>query len=114
MAKSKRSAEDQRLTRVSRIRLRLPQATRRNSGSHASFLVRKETFASFLNDHHGDKIVSVARKALPGDSSALAAAQPGRFIFRLSSDQGAGSRCVSILLSPIGKRWPNGSLAPIA
>jgi phosphoribosylglycinamide formyltransferase-1 len=32
-----------------------------------------------LNDHHGDGIVSVACKALPGDNTALAAAQPARF-----------------------------------
>ena len=79
MAKSKRSAEDQRLTQVSKICLRLPEATRQNFGSHASFLVRKKTFAYFLNDHHGDKIVSVACKALPGDNSALVVSQPGRF-----------------------------------
>jgi hypothetical protein len=36
-------------------------------------------FAYFLNDHHGDGIVSVACKALPGDNTALAAAQPAHF-----------------------------------
>ena len=79
MAKRNRSAEDRRLTRVSKICLALPEATRRDSGSHAAFLVRKKTFAYFLNDHHGDGIVSVACKVLAGDNSALAAAQPGRF-----------------------------------
>ncbi len=47
--------------------------------SHAGFQVRKKTFAYFLNDHHGDGIVSVACKALPGENKALAAAQPDRF-----------------------------------
>jgi hypothetical protein len=79
MAQRNRSAEDRRLTRVSKICLALPEATRRDSGSHAAFLVRKRTFAYFLNDHHGDGIVSVACKVLAGDNSALAAAQPGRF-----------------------------------
>ena len=79
MVKSNRAREDQRLMRVSKICLALPEVTRQNFGSHASFLVRKKTFAYFLNDHHGDKIVAVACKALPGDNSALAAAQPGRF-----------------------------------
>jgi phosphoribosylglycinamide formyltransferase-1 len=32
-----------------------------------------------LNDHHGDGIVSVACKALPGENAALAAAQPKKF-----------------------------------
>ena len=79
MANRNRSAEDRRLTRLSKICLALPEATRQDSGSHAAFLVRKKTFAYFLNDHHGDGIVSVACKALAGDNAALAAAQPDRF-----------------------------------
>jgi len=78
MRKTNRSAEAH-LARLSKICLALPEATRRNSGSHAAFLVRKKTFAYFLNDHHGDGIVSVACKALPGDNKALANAQPVRF-----------------------------------
>ena len=71
--------EDPLLTRLTRICLALPEAACRACGSHAAFLVRKRTFAYFLNDHHGDGIVSVACKALPGDNVALAAAQPARF-----------------------------------
>ena len=71
--------KDSRLARLTKICLALPDAARRDSGSHAAFLVRKSTFAYFLNDHHGDGIVSVACKALPGDNAALAAAQPARF-----------------------------------
>ena len=67
------------LARLTRICLALPEAARRDSGSHAAFLVRKRIFAYFLNDHHSDGIVSVACKALPGDNVALAAAQPARF-----------------------------------
>ncbi len=73
------ASEDRRLVRLTNICLALPEATRRDSGSHAAFLVRKSTFAYFLNDHHGDGIVSVSCKALPGDNTALAAAQPTRF-----------------------------------
>src|SRR5437899_10504354 len=73
------ASEDWRLARLTKICLALPEAARRDSGSHAAFLVRKSTFAYFLNDHHGDGIVSVACKALPGDNTALATAQPGRF-----------------------------------
>jgi hypothetical protein len=47
--------------------------------SHAGFQVRKKTFAYFLNDHHGGGIISGACKALPGENTALAAAQPDRF-----------------------------------
>jgi hypothetical protein len=76
---TKRSAEDPRLTQLSEICLALPEVTRQDCNGHASFLVRKKTFVYFLNNHHGDGIVSVACKALPGDNTALAAAQPRRF-----------------------------------
>jgi len=70
--------EDRRLIRLSKICLALPEVTRSYNGQHASFLIRKKTFAYFLNDHHGDGIVSIACKVLPGDNEALAA-QPRRF-----------------------------------
>lgn len=74
-----RSAEDPRLTRISELALALPDASRLICESHAQFLVRKKTFAYFLNDHHGDGIVSVACKVLPGENKALSEAQPRRF-----------------------------------
>ena len=70
---------DKRLTRLTNICLALPEAATYRQGSHAGFLVRKRTFAYFLNDHHGDGIVAVTCKVLPGDNQALAAAQPERF-----------------------------------
>ena len=75
----KRSAEDPRLTRVTEIALALPDVTRQIYGSHAQFLVRKKTFSYFLDDHHGDGIVAVTGKVLPGDNKALVEAQPHRF-----------------------------------
>ena len=71
--------EDPRLARLSKICLAHPEATREDMSSHAAFKVRKRVFAYFLYDHHGDGIVSVACKVLPGDNAALAAAQPSRF-----------------------------------
>lgn len=76
---AKQAGEDQRLTRVSAIALALPEAMRVDCSSHAQFLVRKRTFAYFLNDHHGDGIVALACKVLPGDNKALAEAQPRKF-----------------------------------
>jgi phosphoribosylglycinamide formyltransferase-1 len=75
----KRSAEDPRLTRVSEIALALPEVTRQIYGSHAQFLLRKKTFSYFLDNHHGDGIVAVTGKVLPGDNKALVEAQPNRF-----------------------------------
>jgi predicted DNA-binding protein (MmcQ/YjbR family) len=76
---AKRSAEDPRLARLTEIALKLPETIRKIYGSHAQFLVRKKTFAYFLNNHHGDGIVSISGKVLPGDNKALAEAQPKRF-----------------------------------
>ena len=76
---AKRSSEDPRLTRLTEVALALPEATRQIYGSHAQFLIRKRTFAYFLDNHHGDGIVAVTCKVLPGDNKALAEAQPDRF-----------------------------------
>jgi len=76
---ARRRTEDSRLSRLIEIALALPEVKYEMKGSHAQFMVRKKTFAYFLDNHHGDGIVAVARKALPGDNKALAEAQPGRF-----------------------------------
>lgn len=76
---AKRKAEDPRLSRLTKIALGLPETARQVHGSHAAFLVRKKTFAYFLDNHHGDGIVAVTCKVLPGDNAALASAQPARF-----------------------------------
>lgn len=78
-AAPKHSVEDPRLTRLTEIALSFPEAIRQVYGSHAQFLVRKKTFAYFLDDHHGDGIVAVTCKVLPGDNKPLAETQPGRF-----------------------------------
>ncbi len=75
----KPAAEDPRLTRLSKVALALPETTRAICGSHAQFLVRKKTFAYFLDDHHGDGIVAVTCKVLFGENKALVQAQPRRF-----------------------------------
>ena len=72
-------AEDPRLTRLTEIALALPEVTRQVYGSHAQFCVRKKTFAYFLDNHHGDGIVGVTCKVMPGENKALVAAQPRRF-----------------------------------
>jgi predicted DNA-binding protein (MmcQ/YjbR family) len=71
--------EDERLGRFSKICLGLPQAERETMGLHAGFKVKKKTFAYFVNDHHGDGIVGVWCKVLPGDNASLIKADPKRF-----------------------------------
>lgn len=74
-----RPSENSRLTRVTEIALSFPETTRQLYKSHAQFLIRKKTFAYFLNNHHGDGIVGITGKALPGDNKALVEAQPKKF-----------------------------------
>ena len=71
--------EDRRLTRLTKICLAMPEATLRSMGRHAAFQVRKKIFAYFLDDHHGDGIVGINCKVLPGDNAALIASNPARF-----------------------------------
>lgn len=71
--------EDPRLTRVSVLCLALPEAVRTVMGRHAQFTIRKKTFAYFLDDHHGDGIVSVCTRAFPGENSRLIAEHPRKF-----------------------------------
>jgi hypothetical protein len=74
-----KATEEPRLTRVAAICLALPEAARADMGSHASFTVRKKVFAYFLNDHHGDGIVSVCARAFPGENKKLIEAHPKKF-----------------------------------
>jgi hypothetical protein len=67
--------EDERPVRFTKI-CRFPRAVPEIIGSHASFKVRKKTFACFLNDHHGDGIVGMLCK---GDNAVLIKADPKRF-----------------------------------
>jgi hypothetical protein len=73
------STEDARLTRLSEICLALPEAVRALRGDHADFRVRQKVFAYFLNNHHGDGIVSVCVKSALGEGVDRAARLPERY-----------------------------------
>jgi len=45
-------------------------------GTHATFLVRNQTLAYYLDNHHGDGIVADTCKALSDDNAAVASANP--------------------------------------
>jgi hypothetical protein len=76
---TKSTGEDARLVRLTKICLALPEVTREIMGKHAGFKVRKKTFAYFLDDHHGDGIVCVTCKVMPGDNVALSKSNPERY-----------------------------------
>lgn len=71
--------KDERLKRVTAICLRMPEATHEKMGNHVGFLARRKTFAYYLDNHHGDGIVGLVCKVLPGDNAALIGSNPSRF-----------------------------------
>jgi hypothetical protein len=77
--KTRAMKRDARMERCIEIVRELPETGRYLHGDHAGFTVRKKKFAYFLNNHHGDGIVSIACKVMPGDNKSLAAAQPDRY-----------------------------------
>lgn len=74
-----KAPEDARLAKIAAICSALPESVRADMGSHAQFTVRKKTFAYFLNNHHGDGIVSICTRAFPGENKELIAAHPRKF-----------------------------------
>jgi phosphoribosylglycinamide formyltransferase-1 len=72
-------AEDRRLIRLTEICLALPEGARECAGQHASFSVRDKKFAYYLNDHHGDGIVAVCFRTVPGENEVLLASDAARF-----------------------------------
>ena len=72
-------SEDRRLLRLTKVCLTLPESSRELAGRHARFHVRDKTFAWYLDDHHGDGIVSVSCKMALDENRELAALDPARF-----------------------------------
>jgi predicted DNA-binding protein (MmcQ/YjbR family) len=73
------SAAQQRFRKLEAICLALPDAEQTISGDHATYRVRGKVFAYFLNDHHGDGIVSVCVKSELGENVDRARLDPDRF-----------------------------------
>jgi predicted DNA-binding protein (MmcQ/YjbR family) len=67
------------LRQLSKICLSLPEAARRDLNEHADFRVRGKVFAYFLNNHHGDGIISVCCKSALGENVDRASREPQRF-----------------------------------
>ena len=61
------------------ICLRLPEAEQKILGDHADFRVRGKVFAYFLNNHHGDGIVSVCCKSQLGENVDRASRDPDKY-----------------------------------
>jgi len=71
-------AGDKRV-RVTAICAELPGAHHEDSGDHMIYRVRGKVFAYYLDDHHGDGIVSVCVKSGAGENVDRARREPERF-----------------------------------
>jgi predicted DNA-binding protein (MmcQ/YjbR family) len=67
------------LDKLSGICLSLPEVERRDVNGHADYRVRGKVFAYFLNNHHGDNIISVCCKSALGENVDRASREPNRF-----------------------------------
>ena len=66
-------------SRVTGICRALPSAEHEDRGDHTIYRVRGKVFAYFLDNHHGDGIVSVCVKSQRGENVDRARLDPGRF-----------------------------------
>jgi hypothetical protein len=81
---SPRVTTDARVARAALERLRtlclaLPEAEHEPDGRHATFRVRKKTFAYFLDNHHGDGIIAVCVRGDKRANAGLIRDDPKRF-----------------------------------
>lgn len=72
------AATDKR-ARVTALCAELPGAHHEDRGDHTIYRVRGKVFAYYLDDHHGDGIVSVCVKSEAGENVDRARREPKRF-----------------------------------
>ena len=72
-------ASNDKRERVTAICCALPGAEHQDHGDHTIYRVRGKVFAYFLDDHHGDGIVSVCVKSELGENVDRARLEPERF-----------------------------------
>ena len=78
MTAKERARQQERLDRLLKLVANLPEVE--ISGSqHKGFRIRRKNFAYYLNDHHGDGIVSLCCKASFGEQADLVEFDPDKF-----------------------------------
>jgi hypothetical protein len=76
---TRKPSQPDRLRTLTEICLALPETRSEQKHSHVAYLVGKKTFAYYLNNHHGDNLISVCCKVLPGENTFLVESGPSRF-----------------------------------
>jgi hypothetical protein len=90
------------LERLTRICLALPEAVVEREGRHATFRVRRKVFAYFLDNHHGDGIISACVRGERRANAALVKKDPKTFF----SPGYIGPRgYLGVRLDPRGVDW---------
>ena len=80
MAKgAKASGASSKRDKVTEICLALPSTEHNEKGDHVIYKVRGKVFAYFLEDHHGDGIVSVCVKSELGENQDRARRDPEHY-----------------------------------
>jgi len=77
-SKPTRKSASQR-DRVTALCVALPQTEHKPGGDHQTYRVRGKVFAYFLDNHHGDGIVSVCVKSEFGENEDRVRLDPERF-----------------------------------
>ena len=67
------------LDRVRELCLSLPETSERLSHGSPTWFVRKRTFVTYLDNHHGDGRLAIWCAAPPGMQEALVAGEPGHY-----------------------------------
>ena len=78
MAAKPRTRQQARLSRLLKLAAKLPEVEI-SGDQHKSFRIRRKNFAYYLNDHHGDGIVSLCCKASFEEQADLVEADPDKF-----------------------------------
>ena len=74
-----RNTAHARFKKLSALCLSFPGTTMQQMHAHVAFKAGTKIFAYYLNDHHGDGIVSVSCKVLHGDNQRLIDSSPRKF-----------------------------------
>ena len=102
MATKPRTRQQARLSRVIKLAAKLPEVEI-SGDQHKSFRIRRKNFAYYLNDHHGDGIVSLCCKASFDEQANLVELDPETYY--VPSYVGAKG-WVAIRLDGSRVKWP--------
>ena len=67
------------LDRLTKICEALPEVDHETESKHATFRIRKKPFVYFLDNHHGDRVISACVKGDPKANAKIIASDPKRF-----------------------------------